>query len=74
MNETSVIVVCAERNVFWYHNAEPTKCAERDHEHRQHEVHRHRDTVLLPDGTRIAAASFHAPDPYARDREPDYGL
>lgn len=74
MNETSVIVVCAERHVFWYQNAEPTKCTELDHEHRQHEVHRHRDTVVLPDGARIAAASFHAPDPYARDREPDYGL
>jgi hypothetical protein len=74
MNETSVIVVCADRHVFWYQNAEPAKCTGLGHEHRRHEVHRHRDAVVLPDGARIAAASFHAPDPYTRDREPDYGL
>jgi hypothetical protein len=30
--------------------------------------------VELPDGNRVAAASFHALDPYTRDRQPDYGL
>jgi hypothetical protein len=74
MNETNVVVACAERQVFWYQNAEPAKCAEPDHEHRHHEVHRHHDVLVLPDGARIKAASYYALDPYARDREPDYGL
>ena len=38
------------------------------------EVHRHRDVVTMPDGTVITAVSFDAVDPYARDRQPDYGL
>lgn len=38
------------------------------------EVHRHRDVVSLPDGTRVTAVSFDAIDPYARDEQPDYGL
>ncbi|MDQ3763961.1 MAG: hypothetical protein M3460_20855 [Actinomycetota bacterium] len=74
MSETSVIVACAERQVFWFLGAEPAKCTEQGHQHRQHEMHRHLDTVELPDGNRVAAASFHALDPYTRDRQPDYGL
>jgi hypothetical protein len=30
--------------------------------------------VILPDGTKVTAASFGARGPYARDRQPDYGL
>jgi hypothetical protein len=45
-----------------------------DHQHRQAEVHRHRSAVSLPDGTKITAVSFDAADPYARDRQPGYGL
>lgn len=38
----------------------------------RYERHRHLSPVLLPDGTRLIAASF---DPsYSRTREPDYGL
>ncbi len=74
MSGTSVIVACAERQVFWFLGAEPAKCTEQGHQHRQHEMHRHLDTVELPDGNRVAAASFHALDPYTRDRQPDYGL
>jgi protein-tyrosine phosphatase len=74
MSETSVIVACAERQVFWFLGAEPAKCVEQGHQHRQHEMHRHLDTVELPDGNRVAAASFPALDSYARDRQPDYGL
>jgi protein-tyrosine phosphatase len=45
-----------------------------DHQHRQVDVHRHRNVVALPDGTKIIAVSFDAVDPYARDQQPDYGL
>jgi hypothetical protein len=45
-----------------------------DHQHRQAEVHRHRSAVSLPEGTKITAVSFDAADPYARDRQPGYGL
>ena len=38
------------------------------------EVHRHRDVVSLPDGTRVTAVSFDAIAPYARDEQPGYGL
>jgi hypothetical protein len=42
MTETRVIVACAERQVHWYLGAEPAKCTDPDHQHRQAEVHRHR--------------------------------
>jgi protein-tyrosine phosphatase len=74
MTETRVIVACAERQEFWYLGAEPAKCTDPGHQHRQVEVHRHRSVVNLPDGTRVTAVSFDAVDPYARDRQPDYGL
>lgn len=38
------------------------------------ETHRHLSPVTLPDGTRLTAASFDPAAPYARAREPDYGL
>jgi Protein-tyrosine phosphatase len=74
MTETRLIVACRERQVHWYLGAEPARCTDPVHEHRQVEVHRHRDVVSLPDGTTIDAVSFDAVDPYARDRQPDYGL
>ena len=51
MTETRVIVACAERKVHWYLGAEPAKCTDPGHQHRQFEAHRHRDAVTLPDGT-----------------------
>jgi len=36
--------------------------------------HVHRDPVRLPDGTVITAVSYFRPNPYARAREPQYGL
>ncbi|SDK89978.1 protein-tyrosine phosphatase family protein [Nonomuraea jiangxiensis] len=74
MTETRVIVACAEHKVHWYLGAEPAKCTDQEHQHRQFEVHRHCDVVVLPDGTQFQAVSFDAMDPYARDRQPDYGL
>ena len=74
MTRTRTVVICAEKQVYWFLGAEPDKCAEADHEHQRREVHRHCDLVNLPDGTPITAVSFDAIDPYARDRDPDYGL
>lgn len=42
--------------------------------HRAFEAHRHLDLVVLPDGTRLTAASFDRVAPYSRARDPDYGL
>ncbi|HEY7265490.1 MAG TPA: protein-tyrosine phosphatase family protein [Trebonia sp.] len=39
-----------------------------------YETHRHLSTVVLPDGTQLTAASYDPVAPYARTREPDYGL
>jgi protein-tyrosine phosphatase len=74
MTESRVIMACAARQVHWYLDAEPAKCTDLDHCHRRVEVHRHRDVISLPDGTEVTAVSFEAVDPYARDRQPDYGL
>jgi len=74
MTETRVIVACAERKVHWYPGAEPAKCTDPGHHHRQFEAHRHRDAVTLPDGTQVTAVSFDAVAPYSRDQQPDYGL
>jgi hypothetical protein len=38
------------------------------------EKHRHLSLVVLPDGTRLTAVSFDPVAPYARVRNPDYGL
>ena len=38
------------------------------------ETHRHLSPVVLPDGTRLTAASFDPVAPYSRGRDPDYGL
>ena len=38
------------------------------------ERHRHLSPVVLPDGTRLTAASFDPAAPYERARDPDYGL
>lgn len=73
MSKTRLIVACAEQRVFWQ-LGEPAKCTDARHQHQQHEVHQHREAVALPDGTEITAVSFDPRDPYARTREPDYGL
>lgn len=48
--------------------------ADPGHDHRRHQLHRHRTPVRLPDGTEVTAVSYEEGDPYARDRPPDYGL
>lgn len=74
MTDTRVVTACPACRVHWHPGAEPAKCTDGDHQHRQFEVHRHLSAVALPDGTRVTAASFDALDPYARDHQPDYGL
>ena len=37
-------------------------------------IHMHCDVVIMPDGQRIAAASFDDVDPYRRVHTPTYGL
>jgi hypothetical protein len=68
------VVACLAQKVFWHLDAEPAKCVDESHEHQRHELHWHLDLVTLPDGSRVTAASFYAPDPYTRDNRPDYGL
>lgn len=72
--ETFEVVVCADCQVHWRADIEPPKCSRYDHIHRRVQLHRHRDVVVLPDGTSVTATSFNADDPYARDQSPDYGL
>jgi hypothetical protein len=60
--------------VFRYADAEDAKCNNPAHERRDFEVHHHRSTVVLQDGTKVTAASFDNRDGYARDYPPHYGL
>lgn len=73
MVPTRIYFACGELGVFWQ-EGEPPGCADAAHEHQRFEVHHHRTPVTLPDGAVITAVSFDAADPYARDREPDFGL
>ena len=74
MVEIRRIVVCTECELYWDEGSEPAKCRNDDHKHRVLETHRHLSPVVLPDGTRLTAASFDPVAPYSRTRDPDYGL
>ena len=74
MVEIRRIVVCTECELYWDAGSEPAKCRNDDHKHRVLETHRHLSPVVLPDGTRLTAASFDPVAPYSRTRDPDYGL
>ena len=67
-------MVCTETGLHWDVRAESANCTDEGHDHRLFEVHLHLDTVVLPDGTELTAASFDPSDPYSRDPEPEYGL
>ena len=71
---TRVVVACLTCGVHWDRECEVPACSTPGHEHRRFEVHRHRSSVTLPDGSQVMAVSFDAPDPYARDQPPDHGL
>lgn len=74
MVENRRVVVCSECGLYWDEGSDPARCLNADHEHRVLEIHRHLSPVVLPDGTRLTAASFHPVTPYLRARDPDYGL
>ncbi len=73
MTDVSTVVVCADCQTFWTLDG-VAGCTDPAHPHQQYEVHRHRTTVVLPDGTAVVAVSFDDADPYARDLGPDFGL
>lgn len=72
--DTFAVVVCGECQTYWRADNEAPRCLRSDHSHRQLNLHRHHDVVVLPDGTPVVATSFDADDPYRRDQVPDYGL
>lgn len=74
MVEIRRVVACAECGLYWNEDSEPAKCRNADHKHHVFEAHRHLDTVILPDGTRLTGVSFDRAAPYSRARNPDYGL
>ena len=74
MSDITLVVACAQCRVFWPVDADQPTCTVPEHHHQQHEMHRHRTPVALPDGTALMAVSFDVTDPYGRDRLPDFGL
>ena len=74
MTDIHVVVACAQCHVFWPVDADRPTCTFPEHHHQQHEMHRHRSPVVLPDGTTLMAVSFDENDPYGRERLPDFGL
>lgn len=74
MFEVRVVVFCADRQLHWDRDSDAPGCTDATHAHVEFEVHRHLSAVELPGGAAVTAASFHSPDPYARDHDPDYGL
>lgn len=73
MVDITIVTACAECRSFWGAEETPT-CEDPDHRHERFEVHRHRTTVALPDGTEVVAVSFDDTDPYSRDLTPDFGV
>jgi hypothetical protein len=74
VTETRAVVACTTCRTFWFAVGESAACADATHGHRTFEIHRHRDDVVLPDGTHVTAASFDPADPYARSDPPDFGV
>jgi hypothetical protein len=74
VTDVSAVVVCVDCEVVWPVDADVAKCADPQHRHRQHEVHRHRALVILPEGTELIAVSFDEADPYTREHPPDFGV
>ena len=74
MTKIRSVIACTETGLHWDAHADSAICTDKSHDHRLFEVHLHLDTVVLPDGTALTAASFDPSDPYSRNAEPDYGL
>lgn len=73
VTEIREVVACPACGTFWPLGGEAA-CADPAHDHRRHELHRHRTALRLPDGTEVVAVSYDAADPHACERPPDYGL
>jgi protein-tyrosine phosphatase len=71
--EVRTVIACRECRISWGVN-DQARCSDVRHAHREHEVHRHRTEVELPDGTGVTAVSFNEPAPYEREVVPDFGL
>lgn len=74
MTDIMIVVACAECGVAWPLGTDDPLCVEPRHVHQRHEVHRHRNRVVLPDGTKVVAASLVGTEPYEREVVPDFGL
>jgi hypothetical protein len=72
--ETRALRYSIQCETFWFVEGEEPTCVDPAHDHLPHEVHHHRNQVVLPDGTSITAVSFDPADPYGRDRAPDVGF
>ncbi len=68
------VVACTQCAVYWDEDRELARCRNGGHQHRVLETHLHLSPVVLPDGTQLTGVSFDPDGPYARVREPDYGL
>jgi hypothetical protein len=72
----SVVTACVECRISWPAGGAGSACVVEGHRHVEHEVHRHRTPVVLPDGTTVVAVSFDPADPYVRrpGGTPSFGL
>jgi hypothetical protein len=68
--ERRQIVFCPQCETYWDAALERAKCTHGDHDHQRFEKHRHLDSVVLPDGVTVTAASFDSANPYERERPP----
>jgi rhodanese/phosphatase family protein len=68
------VVLCRQSAQHWYADDRALCVDEKEHGHEHFEVHVHRDSLRLPDGGSVTAASFDADDPYGRETVPDFGL
>jgi hypothetical protein len=78
VTDVSVVMACRECRVSWAPDATAVPCTDPAHHHDRYELHRHRDVVVLPDGTEVVAASFDGDGDgdgaYERDAAPAFGL
>ena len=69
-----LVVLCGTCGVHWDQGTDTPGCVDTGHEHQRFDVHVHRDTVTLPDGTEVVAVSFDPGDPHGREEPPGFGL
>ena len=72
--EVVLMTVCPTCMTSWPADSTTPSCTDPDHVHQDHEMHRHRSRVVLPNGTSVVAVSFDEGAAYDRDEQPDFGL